>query len=59
MKAMLAFARLAAALVIVALAVAGCESMNSLSKKIDYKSTGSAPGLELPPDLTAPAYDDR
>jgi outer membrane protein assembly factor BamC len=39
-------------------AFAGCES-TTISKKIDYKSTSSAPSLELPPDLTAPQYDDR
>jgi outer membrane protein assembly factor BamC len=40
--------------------LAGCESMTmSLGKKIDYKSSGSAPALEVPPDLTTPAYDDR
>ena len=40
--------------------VAGCESMTGpLGKKIDYKSTGTAPALELPPDLTTPEYDDR
>jgi outer membrane protein assembly factor BamC len=39
--------------------VAGCESTSTLTKKIDYKSAGSAPALELPPDLTAPQYDDR
>jgi outer membrane protein assembly factor BamC len=61
MKAVLARARLLAALMIVALALAGCESMNlsSLSKKIDYKSTGASPALELPPDLSTPTYDDR
>ena len=43
-----------------ALALAGCESMTfSLGKKTDYKSAGSAPPLEVPPDLTTPAYDDR
>jgi outer membrane protein assembly factor BamC len=41
-------------------ALAGCESMTfSLGKKIDYKSAASAPALEIPPDLTTPAYDDR
>jgi outer membrane protein assembly factor BamC len=30
-----------------------------MSKKIDYKSTSSAPALELPPDLTTPQYDER
>ena len=38
----------------------GCETMTvSLGKKIDYKSTASAPALEIPPDLTTPTYDDR
>jgi outer membrane protein assembly factor BamC len=42
------------------LALAGCESMTfSLGKKLDYKSAASAPALEVPPDLTTPAYDDR
>ena len=36
----------------------GCTS-TSLGKKIDYKSAGSTPSLEIPPDLTAPTYDDR
>lgn len=31
----------------------------SLGKKIDYKSTSSAPALEIPPDLTKPQYDER
>ena len=47
------------AAVCVVLAFAGCESTGSLSKKIDYKSTSSAPALELPPDLTTPQYDER
>ena len=38
----------------------GCETLTmSVGKKIDYKSTSSAPALEIPPDLTTPAYDDR
>jgi outer membrane protein assembly factor BamC len=41
------------------LVLAGCESMGSLGKKIDYKSVSTAPALEIPPDLTAPQYDDR
>src|SRR5215813_1084274 len=43
------------------LALAGCESMTfSVGKKIDYKSaSNSSPSLEIPPDLTTPAYDDR
>ena len=54
-----------AAVLFVAIAAAllgGCESLQmstSLGKKIDYKSSGSAPALEIPPDLTTPAYDDR
>ena len=40
--------------------LAGCESSSlTLTKKIDYKSTTSAPALEIPPDLTTPQYDDR
>ncbi len=42
------------------LVLGGCESLSStMSKKIDYKSVTAAPALELPPDLTAPQYDDR
>jgi len=41
------------------LVLAGCESMSSLGKKIDYKSTSTSPALEIPPDLTTPQYDDR
>ena len=38
----------------------GCETTtNQFTKKIDYKSAAGAPSLELPPDLTAPQYDDR
>ena len=38
----------------------GCETTtNNFTKKIDYKSAAGAPSLELPPDLTAPQYDDR
>ena len=40
--------------------LAGCETMTmSIGKKIEYKSAGSAPALEIPPDLTTPTYDDR
>jgi outer membrane protein assembly factor BamC len=39
--------------------LAGCETTTSLGKKIDYKSAGSVPALEVPPDLTTPTYDDR
>ncbi len=49
------------ALLALALSLAGCESVSSLAptKRIDYKSTATAPALELPPDLTTPRYDDR
>jgi outer membrane protein assembly factor BamC len=36
---------------------AGCGSVES--KKIDYKSSGKLPPLEVPPDLTQPTRDDR
>src|SRR5215470_212594 len=39
--------------------IAGCDTTTSLGKKIDYKSTNTAPPLEIPPDLTAPTYDER
>ena len=56
------YRRIAATLVAASLAalLAGCETMTtSIGKKIDYKSSASAPALEIPPDLTTPAYDDR
>ena len=46
-------AALAAAL---ALALSGCASDSS---KVDYKSEKKLPPLEIPPDLTTPARDDR
>ncbi len=51
----------ALAVALVSVALAGCESLASLSptKRIDYKSVSSTPSLELPPDLTTPKYDDR
>ena len=47
--------------VMIVVTLGGCESMNisQLGKRIDYKSAGSGPSLELPPDLTTPQYDDR
>jgi len=61
MNAVMRSLRPVAVLAIAALALAGCESLNlnSLSKRIDYKSSASAPSLELPPDLSTPTYDDR
>ena len=56
------YRHIAATLVAASLAalLAGCETVTtSIGKKIDYKSSASAPALEIPPDLTTPAYDDR
>ena len=39
--------------------VAGCSMSMLESKKIDYKSAGKLPTLEVPPDLTQPTRDDR
>jgi outer membrane protein assembly factor BamC len=50
----------AIAAAVAAVLLSGCESMTfNMGKKIDYKSAGSAPSLEVPPDLTTPNYDDR
>lgn len=38
--------------------ISGCNLMPE-SKKIDYKSAGKLPPLEIPPDLTIPQTDDR
>lgn len=37
----------------------GCSSTLIESKKIEYKSAGKLPPLEIPPDLTRPTRDDR
>ncbi|MEW6414673.1 MAG: outer membrane protein assembly factor BamC [Pseudomonadota bacterium] len=42
---------------IAALALSSCGFIET--KKIDYKSAGKAPTLEVPPDLTAPTGDNR
>ena len=44
-----------------AAALAGCTSNKSLFEgpKVDYKSAGQLPSLEVPPDLTAPRRDNR
>jgi outer membrane protein assembly factor BamC len=51
------------ATVVVATALAGCDTFGgattSLGKRIDYKTTGTAPALEIPPDLNTPRFDDR
>ncbi len=43
---------------LVAVAVAGCGSLPE-TKKIDYKSSAKAPSLEIPPDLSQIARDER
>jgi len=45
--------------VLAALLLAGCVTEESLTGKVDYKSTVVLPSLEVPPDLTAPARDNR
>jgi len=50
------------ALIACLVALGGCESFTGmLDKKIDYKSEGKSnlPPLEIPPDLTTPARDNR
>jgi outer membrane protein assembly factor BamC len=45
-----------------AAAVAGCSVFSEIlpeAKKINYKSAGKLPPLEIPPDLTAPGSDER
>jgi outer membrane protein assembly factor BamC len=39
----------------------GCSSSEGLfeGKKVDYKSAGKLPPLDVPPDLTTPSRDDR
>ncbi|MBS1130146.1 MAG: NlpBDapX lipoprotein [Proteobacteria bacterium] len=46
------------ALSLLALALAGCGILPD-SRKIEYKSAGKAPTLEVPPDLTQITRDDR
>jgi outer membrane protein assembly factor BamC len=47
--------------VVLAGSIAGCADLGIDSKKIDYKSASTVrvPTLEIPPDLTSPARDDR
>jgi outer membrane protein assembly factor BamC len=50
-----------AASVAIALVAGGCKTATDIleGKKIDYKSAGSLPPLEIPPDLTTPSRDNR
>ena len=44
------------------LALGACSSFKSIeieTKKVDYKSAGKLPPLEIPPDLTRPGSDER
>ncbi|MDD2663726.1 MAG: outer membrane protein assembly factor BamC [Dechloromonas sp.] len=45
-------------LALVAIAITGCSSMPE-GRKIDYKSSGKVPTLEVPPDLSQISRDDR
>ena len=47
------------AAVLAALLLAGCVTEDALTGKVDYKSIGTLPSLEVPPDLTSPARDNR
>ncbi|MBP5998503.1 MAG: outer membrane protein assembly factor BamC [Azonexus sp.] len=50
------------ALALLGIAVAGCSSVSDIipdSKKVEYKSAGKVPTLEVPPDLSQVARDDR
>lgn len=42
-----------------ALVIAGCGGSLLEGAKVEYKSAGKLPSLEVPPDLTSPARDDR
>ncbi|MBI4986866.1 MAG: outer membrane protein assembly factor BamC [Rhodocyclales bacterium] len=46
-------------IVLPAVLLAACEMTMPESKKIDYKSAGKLPPLEIPPDLTRPSRDER
>lgn len=44
----------------VIISLGGCSSLNFFeTKKVDYKSAGTIPKLEVPPDLTTPTADGR
>lgn len=46
-------------LCVMAAILSGCSTTMIESKKIDYKSAGKLPPLEIPPDLTSPNRDER
>src|SRR5262245_44281545 len=46
----------------IGIALGACSSFNKIeieTKKVDYKSAGKLPPLEIPPDLTRPGPDER
>ncbi len=51
----------AVTLLTVAVLASGCSTFDDLleTRKVDYKTAGRLPPLEIPPDLTRPATDDR
>jgi outer membrane protein assembly factor BamC len=49
----------ALALVLLSFVITGCSGTLADSRRIDYKSAGKLPPLEVPPDLTAPPADER
>ena len=53
----------AGAAAIAAAALVGCSTAQELlegsGKRVDYKSAGQIPSLEIPPDLTVPTRDNR
>jgi outer membrane protein assembly factor BamC len=61
MKHRLGPLRAAVAALAAAAALGACSSASELleGKKVDYKSAGQLPPLEIPPDLTTPARDNR
>jgi outer membrane protein assembly factor BamC len=48
-----------AAACLLALMLAGCSFSLTEGRKIEYKSAGKIPPLDVPPDLTAPSRDER
>jgi len=60
MKSMKDYRRLGVLALLTTAMLSGCNSIPFLeNKKLDYKSAGKLPPLEVPPDLTAPGTDDR
>src|SRR5215204_3718825 len=47
------------ALLLLSVLLAACSTSLFESKKVDYKSAGKLPPLEIPPDLSAPSRDER